>query len=120
MEEKEKLSDEEIVKEVQQGNQDLYVVIMKRYENKLLRYAVNLIKDKDKVTDIVQESFIKAFVNLNGFDTKKKFSSWMYLIVNNPIHPTGKLFFGIKTIQIDKSFYKRFLNYIGGLVFVFD
>jgi len=83
MEEKEKLSDEEIVKEVQQGNQDLYVVIMKRYENKLLRYAVNLIKDKDKVTDIVQESFIKAFVNLNGFDTKKKFSSWMYRIVHN-------------------------------------
>jgi RNA polymerase sigma-70 factor (ECF subfamily) len=32
---------------------------------------------------VVQEGFIKAYVNLNGFDTKKKFSSWIYRIVHN-------------------------------------
>lgn len=34
-------------------------------------------------TDIVQNAFIKAFMNLNGFDIEKKFSSWIYRIVHN-------------------------------------
>jgi RNA polymerase sigma-70 factor (ECF subfamily) len=79
----EKLSDEEIVEKTRSLDQDFYAVIMERYQNKLLRYASNLIKDEDKAADVVQASFIKAFINLKGFDVKKKFSSWIYRIVHN-------------------------------------
>lgn len=81
----EKLSDEEIVKKIQSSDQELYAVIIERYQNKLLRYANSLIKDEDKAVDAVQESFIKAFVNLRSFDEGKKFSSWIYRIVHNEI-----------------------------------
>jgi RNA polymerase sigma-70 factor (ECF subfamily) len=83
MNDNEKLSDNEIIEKVRSKDQELYSIIIERYQNKLLRYAVNLIKNEDKAIDIVQDSFIKAFVNLNGFDTKKKFSSWIYRIVHN-------------------------------------
>lgn len=76
-------SDEEIVEKVRSNDQELYAVIVDRYQSKLLRYAHSLIKDETKAVDIVQESFIKAFINLNGFDTKKKFSSWIYRITHN-------------------------------------
>jgi len=79
----EKLSDEEIVEKTRSLDQEFYAVLMKRYQGKLLRYAINLIKDEDKAADVVQESFIKAFINLKGFDVKKKFSSWIYRIVHN-------------------------------------
>lgn len=79
----ENFSDEEIVEKVRSIDQELYVVIVDRYQSKLLRYARSLIKDENKSLDIVQESFIKAFVNLKSFDTKKKFSSWIYRIVHN-------------------------------------
>lgn len=79
----EKLSDEEIVEKVRSIDRELYSVIVERYQNKLLRYAINLIHDEVKASDIVQNSFIKAYVNLNGFSTKKKFSSWIYRIVHN-------------------------------------
>lgn len=79
----EKLSDEEIVEKTRSLDQDFFAVIMERYQNKLLRYASNLIKDEDKATDVVQTSFIKAFINLKGFDVKKNFSSWIYRIVHN-------------------------------------
>jgi RNA polymerase sigma-70 factor (ECF subfamily) len=79
----EKLSDEEIVEQTRSFNQDFYAIIMERYQGKLLRYAINIIKDEDKAADILQESFIKAFKNLRGFDVKKKFSSWIYRIVHN-------------------------------------
>jgi RNA polymerase sigma-70 factor (ECF subfamily) len=77
------LTDEEIIEKVRTSNQDLYSVIIDRYQKKLVRYVNNLIKNEDKAIDVVQESFIKAFVNLNSFNIEKKFSSWIYRIAHN-------------------------------------
>lgn len=76
-------TDEEIVEIVRKKNKELYTHLINRYQNRLMRYAEYLIGDHDKASDAVQESFIKAYVNLNGFDLKKKFSSWIYRIVHN-------------------------------------
>ncbi len=78
-----KMTDEEIVGIVTKNDKELYSEIVKRYEEKLLRYAGYLVSDSHLAADIVQESFIKAYINLNGFDRKKKFSSWIYRIVHN-------------------------------------
>ena len=48
-----------------------------------MSYANYLLNDNEKAADVVQESFIKAYVNLNSFNSKKKFSSWIYRIVHN-------------------------------------
>ena len=83
MSDNEKFSDEEIVKKVRSYDRESYAVIVKRYQNKLMRYATYLVADEQKAADIVQGAFIKAFINLNGFNTNKKFSSWIYRIVHN-------------------------------------
>lgn len=83
MEENPQLTDEEVVHKVWSEDQELYAIIVDRYQHKLMRYAINLIHDDQKARDIVQESLIKAFVNIRGFDPKKKFSSWIYRIVHN-------------------------------------
>jgi len=83
MSDNEKFSDEEIVEKVRSNDRELYAVIVKRYQNKLMRYATYLVTDEHKAADIVQAAFIKAFINLNGFNTNKKFSSWIYRIVHN-------------------------------------
>lgn len=75
-------SDEEIVVLVR-TNRDLYAEIIKRYQEKLTRYTTYLVGDYHQASDIVQETFIKAFKNLNGFDARKKFSSWIYRIAHN-------------------------------------
>jgi RNA polymerase sigma-70 factor (ECF subfamily) len=85
MDENKELTDEEIIEKIRLSDQDLYAIIIDRYQKKLIRYAKNLIKDEDKSVDIVQESFIKAFINLNSFNTEKKFSSWIYRIVHNQV-----------------------------------
>ena len=77
------LSDEELVQLVRSSDQELYGEVVKRYQDKLMRYATNLVRDEDKAADIIQGAFIKAFINLKGFNTKKKFSSWIYRIVHN-------------------------------------
>ncbi len=83
MEDNKNKTDELIVDLVRNGNKELYAVIIQRYQAKLMRYAQYLVGDYVKASDAVQESFIKAYINLNGFNTKKKFSSWIYRIVHN-------------------------------------
>ena len=89
-----KLTDEEIVEKVRSSDSELYAILIERYKNKLLRYATNLVHDQSKASHIVQDAFIKAYVNLNGFNTQKKFSSWFQygtksLIKLNEIFFTG-------------------------------
>jgi len=76
-------TDEEIVDVTRTEDQEQYACLVDRYQHKLLRYALSLLHDEHKAEDVVQEAFIKAFINLNSFDTKKKFSSWLYRIVHN-------------------------------------
>jgi RNA polymerase sigma-70 factor (ECF subfamily) len=83
MQEIQKLTDEEIVGIIKNKDKEIFAEIIKRYEVKLLRYAAYLLNDSHKASDVVQESFIKAYINLNSFNNKYKFSSWIYRIVHN-------------------------------------
>lgn len=77
------LSDEAVVLKVVAGDRELYRELIERYEGKLLRYAKVLLHDRDDAADVVQEAFVGAYRNLKGFDTERRFSSWMYRIVHN-------------------------------------
>jgi RNA polymerase sigma-70 factor (ECF subfamily) len=82
MGEEKRLSDEEVVEKVKE-DKEAYAEIVKRYEEKLKRYVKYLIGEGE-VDEVVQETMIKVYVNLQGFETKKgKFSSWIYRIAHN-------------------------------------
>lgn len=76
-------SDEELVEIVRSKDQERYRELVERWQAPLLRYANYLCQDEAKAADAVQEAFIRAFVNLRGFNTKRRFSSWIYRIVHN-------------------------------------
>ncbi len=85
MDDNKNTTDEELVELVRQGNKELYGEIIRRYQTKLMRYAYYLAGDEAKASDAVQDGFIKAYINLNSFQTKRKFSSWIYQIVHNEV-----------------------------------
>jgi RNA polymerase sigma-70 factor (ECF subfamily) len=77
------LTDEEIVIAAL-ADKEQFGVLMDRYEAKLCRYIARLgIRNPDDQLDVLQDIFIKVYRNLNGFDSKLKFSSWIYRIAHN-------------------------------------
>lgn len=78
-----KLTDEQLAEYVRATNKEAFLEIALRYQEKLLRYAYRLTRDTARSADIVQETFTKSFINLNSFDPKLKFSSWIYRIAHN-------------------------------------
>ena len=77
------LSDEELAVYIYSEEKEAYREVVERYQDKLLRYVGSLVGNKDKAEDVVQEAFIKAYINLRSFNTKRKFSSWIYRIAHN-------------------------------------
>lgn len=85
IEEISKKTDSELVK-LSLANQDNFVYIVDRYKGKLASYIKRLTNANfEDVEDILQEVFIKVYLNLNDFDEDLKFSSWIYRITHNQV-----------------------------------
>lgn len=65
-------------------NPESFGVLMERYEAPLLRYIRRISSlPKEDAEDILQETFIKTYRNINDYDSSAKFSSWIYRIAHN-------------------------------------
>lgn len=76
-------TDEEIALLVQNGNAEAFGELVDRYEAKIKRYAKKFISSHEDQKDLVQDVFMKAYVNIKSFDTNRKFSPWIYRIGHN-------------------------------------
>lgn len=65
-------------------DREVFSEIIQRYQQKIYRYIkrISAFTD-DTVSDILQNTFIKTYINLNNFDTSLQFSSWLYRIAHN-------------------------------------
>lgn len=77
------LTDEDIAKNVQDGQAQAFSHLVGRYEKKLLRYASRFLFGYNDAEDLVQEVFIKAYINIQSFDSSRSFNSWIYRIAHN-------------------------------------
>lgn len=76
-------TDEMIAQLVQKGDIELFGVLIDRYEKRLAGYLKRFLRERTDITDIVQDIFIKAYTNIQSFDTTQQFSSWIYRIAHN-------------------------------------
>jgi RNA polymerase sigma-70 factor (ECF subfamily) len=76
-------SDEALMERVP-GERDVFGCIIERYEAKLRRYVRRLMPGLGEETDdVLQNIFIKAYVNARAFDASLSFSSWIYRVAHN-------------------------------------
>ena len=76
-------TDEAIARRVQEGDREIFGVLVERYEQKMLRYGRKFLADREDIRDLVQEVFTKAYINIQSFDTERAFSAWIYRIAHN-------------------------------------
>lgn len=79
------MSDQQLVQTIRTTDTSLFSMLVDRYQQKLFYYALKYIQDQDKAEDILQESFIKMYTNLNQYNIKQPFSPWAYRITHNEV-----------------------------------
>ncbi|MDP4000672.1 MAG: RNA polymerase sigma factor [bacterium] len=76
-------TDEELASLIQSGDKQAFAVLVERFEPRLIRYSRKFLFGYEDAEDVVQEVFLKSFINIQSFDVKRKFSSWLYRIAHN-------------------------------------
>lgn len=75
------LSDEqEIISAILGGNKDVYSVLVQRYQKPIFNLMYRVTRSYDDALDLAQETFIKAYENLNHFKRGARFFPWLYTI----------------------------------------
>lgn len=68
------------------NSHEAFALLVDRYKNKLLSYIRRMSNlSDDDAKDVLQDIFLKVYLNLNAFDSSLKFSSWLYSIARNQI-----------------------------------
>lgn len=66
-----------------EGNQQAVSTLYERTYSKVFYTIKSMIKDEDAVLDILQDTYIKAFMHLNTFEGNEKFLPWVKQIAAN-------------------------------------
>ena len=77
------LEDRALVADALDGSRQAYEQLMSKYREAIYHHIYRMVRDKQEVPDLVQESFIKAFDSLASYSTKYAFSTWLYKIATN-------------------------------------
>ena len=69
-----------LVDRAQAGDGDAFAELVKHYERKIYRLAKNITQNDEDAEDVLQETFMKAYQHLDGFQRNSKFYTWIVRI----------------------------------------
>lgn len=69
-----------LVERVQAGEREAFGLLVSKYQRKLLRLVMRLVRDPAEAEDVTQEAFIKAYRALPNFRGESAFYTWLYRI----------------------------------------
>lgn len=78
-----RLEDDELIREAQQGHRTAFDTLVRRYDQSVLRLALHMLGNEQDAQDVHQEAFIKAYRHLSNFRFECSFYTWLYRIVTN-------------------------------------
>jgi RNA polymerase sigma-70 factor, ECF subfamily len=73
----------ELVSRAQSGDNEAFAELVGRYQNKIYRLARNITQSNEDAEDVLQETFLKAYSHLDGFQRNSKFYTWIVRIAVN-------------------------------------
>lgn len=65
------------------GDKEAYRRLVEKYEKRVFAIAFQIVRSKEDAEDIMQESFVKAYMSLKDFKGESSFYTWLYRIVYN-------------------------------------
>ncbi len=64
-------------------DQDAFAELVDLYKDKVFQIAYRMTGNSYEAQDMAQESFLRAYANLESYDEKRKFSTWLFRITTN-------------------------------------
>lgn len=82
-ESREQQADEDLVLLALDGDEEAFAFIVRRYQRRLAAFLAQLVGDIELARELAQEAFIRAWRALPRYDSRYRFSTWLFRIAHN-------------------------------------
>lgn len=76
----------EIVLAAKQGNIHAFEHIVLQYERPVFTFIFRMIAQQEDAEELTQETFLKIYRHIDGFDTRKELGSWIFTIARRVVY----------------------------------
>jgi RNA polymerase sigma-70 factor (ECF subfamily) len=77
------LTDQQLVRNYQLGQEHAFVLLMERYRNELYHFLFRFLGNRSSADDIFQEAFLQVHLSIDSFDTTRPFKPWLFTVAAN-------------------------------------
>jgi RNA polymerase sigma-70 factor (ECF subfamily) len=74
---------EEVLARARSGDQAAFRIIVEGYSRDVFRLAFRIVRNEEDAEDTVQETFLRAYRKLSGFESRSSFGTWLYRVTAN-------------------------------------
>lgn len=82
-------SDADLVRRVLAGDSGAYAGLVARYRDRLGRYAVHMLGNREEAEEALQDAFVRGYRSLRRCDSPERFGPWLYGILVNRCRTAG-------------------------------
>src|SRR5882724_11823258 len=76
-------TDVAVLARARQGDSEAFRTLVERHSRRAFQLAYRMTGNQQDAEDVVQESFIRAYRQLNRFEARAHFATWLHRIVAN-------------------------------------
>ena len=95
--------DQKLIHKAQRGDRRAFGKLVKKYRNKVLYLAYDLLGNYDDAQDVAQSVFLRVFSGIRNFKGKSSFSTWLYRITVNQSIDFKRSKYRRSSVSIDKN-----------------
>src|SRR5262249_47592398 len=78
--------DTALVDRIRRGDSSAFEELMHRYEERVFRLAVGMMKNREDALEAVQDAFLNVYRKIGSFRGDSSFSTWLYKIALNSVY----------------------------------
>lgn len=75
--------DEQLVAAIRAGSGDAFEKLQKLYSHRLYRRIFSITRNREDAEDVLQDTFLRAFLRIDTFEGKSQFVTWLTTIAIN-------------------------------------
>jgi RNA polymerase sigma-70 factor (ECF subfamily) len=71
------------VLQLRRGDPDALASLMARYQNRVYRYLLRLVRQPADADDLFQQTWLRVAEKIRSFDTSRNFDAWLFTLARN-------------------------------------
>ena len=77
--------DSGVLRKAQRGDDRAFSIIVRAYQIPVFNYVLRMVGERSLAEDLTQEVFLRVYQGLPRFDSRSKFTTWLFQVTKNRV-----------------------------------